>query len=242
MTTGPAADGGEGRRQAYLAALGLPLWTSRVVLPGALPSDGLVAQAWWSADVPADLPLAPVDAVSATPGAPVVTSAVDRAPAMPPSVAAAPSPVFPVPAPVADLPAAGTAPLRFALRVQALAPGWFGVVSLGDLPDLSAQEHQLLAALGHALGAAPDFSAPASQLRWPLNRNPRLDHGADAAREWLAHALRVPAGMRVVVLGEAAVLLRAALPSSVGMVAGPSLATLLASPQLKKALWQALHA
>jgi len=100
----------------------------------------------------------------------------------------------------------------------------------------------LLAALGHALGAAPDFSAPASQLRWPLNRNPRLDHGADAAREWLAHALRVPADMRVVVLGEAAVLLRAALPSSVGMVAGPSLATLLASPQLKKALWQALHA
>lgn len=31
----------EGRRQAYLAALGVPLWTSRHVLPGALPSEPL---------------------------------------------------------------------------------------------------------------------------------------------------------------------------------------------------------
>ena len=62
-----------------------------------------------------------------------------------------------------------------------MAPGWLGIIALGDVPDLSAQEYRLLAALGHALGAAPDFTGPASLLRWPLNNNPRLDHSEAAA-------------------------------------------------------------
>lgn len=242
MTTGPAADGGEGRRQAYLAALGLPLWARRVVLPGALPSDGLVAQAWRSADSPADLTPAPVDAVPAIPTA--LASVAERAPATPPPVAAAASPVIPTPAPVADLPAAEGAPLRFSWLARALAPGWLAVVNLHDLPDLSSREHQLLTAVGQALGASPDFVGRSTALQWPPVSNPKLDQDRAAARDWLAHvpALQLPVGHRVLFLGEGSVLLREVLSSGVTLVAAPSLAAMLASPLLKKALWQALHA
>jgi len=46
----------EGRRQAYLAALGIPLWTARQPLPGALPAQGLEAVTFVAdeGDVPAE--------------------------------------------------------------------------------------------------------------------------------------------------------------------------------------------
>jgi hypothetical protein len=102
----------------------------------------------------------------------------------------------------------------------------------------------LLSALGSALGASPEFTVSASLLRWPIARaNPGLNQGEEAAIEWLRHALKVPDGWRCLVLGEAmSVQVRAALPSSITMVAGPSLAMMLSSPMAKKSLWLSLHA
>ncbi|MDP2228220.1 MAG: hypothetical protein Q8J78_12175 [Moraxellaceae bacterium] len=243
---GDVGSGDEGRRQAYLAALGVPLWTARFDLPGAATSLPLQSMAF----------VAAADIESAVDVAPVAANVESSATVMPAEVPAAALPQTPVVSPSstasfisAERPAtappfadpSSTDAPRFALRVQALAPGWLGVVSLGDVPDLSAREYQLLAGLAEALGAAPDFTAPIGLLRWPLNRNPRLDHGAAAAVEWLSHALRVPEGWRCLVLGDAAVHVRAAVPAAVPVTAGPALAAMLATPVLKKSLWRALH-
>ncbi|MDO8266672.1 MAG: hypothetical protein Q7T32_02415 [Moraxellaceae bacterium] len=236
--------GDEGQRQAYLAALGLPLWTARYDLPGAASSLPLM-HVPFCADIPdaAELPV-----VSMVPVAPETALSDQGAPVS--EVSTAPlrqerkAPVMPIPAAaVANPVSVNPAFPRFALRVQALAPGWLAIIALGDVPDLSAQEYRLVSGISHVLGAAPDFSGPASLLRWPLNSNPRLDHGAGAAVEWLSHALKVPEGWRCLVLGESvAVHVRAALPAATVMVAGPALATLLAMPQTKKSLWLSLHA
>lgn len=238
----------EGRRQAYLTSLGLPLWTARHDLPGAAPSSLLVFAPFLGE--PLETAFIALDATQ------LDGTQVEARPE--PVAVATAAPVVPVvsresvqstlrqdaaTAPVAGAPASATSVTRFFLRVQALAPGWLGIIALGDVPDLSAQEYRLLAALGHALGAAPDFTGPASLLRWPLNNNPRLDHSEAAAIEWLRHALKVPDGWRCVVLGEAmAVLARTALPASTTMVAGPALATLLSTPLAKKSLWLSLYA
>lgn len=238
----------EGRRQAYLASLGLPLWTARHDLPGAAPSSLLVFEPFLSEPVEAGFgvsDVAEID-VAQVEARPEPAAVVTSAPAAP---VASREPVRPVVrqdtvvAPASSAPASAATVTRFALRVQALAPGWLGIMALGDVPDLSAQEYRLLSALGHALGSAPDFTGPASLLRWPLNNNPRLDHSEAAAIEWLRHALKVPEGWRCMVLGEAmAVLVRSALPASTTMVAGPALATLLSTPLAKKSLWLSLHA
>lgn len=248
--------GDEGQRQAYLAALAIPLWTARYDLPGAAPSLPLVAVPFVT-DLP---PTVALEETTVFEPAPVTATAPAATPPPPPAVTATsvdrPSPVRQAPVatatatsvpPATDatlqvtLPTTGQA--RFTLRVQPLAPGWLGIIALGDVPDLSGQEYRLLSAISHALGAAPDFSGSASLLRWPLNNNPRLDHGATAAVEWLSHALKVPEGWRCLVLGEGvAVQVRAALSSVTTMVAGPALATLLTTPQAKKSLWLSLHA
>ncbi|HCT40229.1 MAG TPA: hypothetical protein DF427_03450 [Moraxellaceae bacterium] len=231
--------GDEGQRQAYLAALGLPLWTARYDLPGAASSLSLM-HVPFCADIPdaAELPVA-TEAVLPDQGV-----SVTAVPAAPPrqgrQATVMPTPAAPA---VADPVPVNPAFPRFVLRVQALAPGWLAIIALGDVPDLSAQEYRLVSGISHALGAAPDFSGPSSLLRWPLNSNPRLDHGAGAAVEWLSHALKVPEGWRCLVLGESvAVHVRAALPAATVMVAGPALATLLSMPQTKKSLWLSLHA
>lgn len=235
----------EGRRQAYLASLGLPLWTARHDLPGAAPSSLLVFEPFLgepveSGFVAPDVAQVDVVQVEARPEPALVTTTapvLSREPVQPAGRQDASI------APASSVPASTANVTRFALRVQALAPGWLGIMALGDVPDLSAQEYRLLSALGHALGAAPDFTGPASLLRWPLNNNPRLDHSEAAAIEWLRHALKVPEGWRCVVLGEAmSVLVRSALPASTAMVAGPALTTLLSAPLAKKSLWLSLHA
>jgi len=235
--------GDEGQRQAYLAALGLPLWTARYDLPGAAHSLPLM-HVPFCADIPdaAELPVMPVAPETGLPDQGVPVTAVPAAPLRQDRQA----PALPTPAAAAAV--ANPVPVnpafpRFALRVQALAPGWLAIIALGDVPDLSAQEYRLVSGISHVLGAAPDFSGPASLLRWPMNSNPRLDHGAGAAVEWLSHALKVPEGWRCLVLGESvAVHVRAALPAATVMVAGPALATLLSMPQTKKSLWLSLHA
>lgn len=267
--------GDEGRRQAYLAALGIPLWSARVELPGALPSAPLdfvpfVAEAvpglpgGRAGEAPSSTGDAATPAVAMT-GSASASGAVPAAGAgrdisvtagagagsadgaPPRSAIDAPRAVVATAAPAGG--AADRAPARLAqderfprinCRAWTLAPGLGAVIALDDAPDLAAAEYRLLDNIARALDA-PDMPSPQGNLlRWPLNRNPALDHGPEAMRTWLAHALRLPPG-RCVVFGETlAGHVAAALPGTV-VIPAPTLAELLADAAAKRRLWQALH-
>lgn len=229
MRTGSEVDtdaGREGRRQAYLAALGVPLWSARRPLPGARPS--------------APLAFAPYTAAAPVPAAaPVSAPAPDAAPAPPAAPPVLATDGVPVAAPAGRGETVEAVP-RLLCRVQVLAPGWSAVIMLDGVPDLAAQEYRLLANIAQALGGDPAALPPGEPLQWPLNRNPALDHGLRAMREWLAHALRLPPG-RCLVFGEPlAAHVRVALPQR-EVIAVPRLAELLARPAAKRELWRALH-
>jgi len=129
---------------------------------------------------------------------------------------------------------------RFACRVQALAPGYSAVVTLDDAPDLSAAEHRLLGSIAQALGGDATAAHPGEFLRWPLNRNPALDHGAEAMIEWLSHALKLRHPACLVFGEKMAGIVRAAQPA-LKVIAAPTLAELLVSPAAKAGLWKSLH-
>lgn len=243
--------GDEGRRQAYLAALGIPLWSTRIDLPGALPAEPLefvpfvvdagagvadVAQASQAsqASPPAALADSPpaADAAPALPRASLPPVPAEGKATRAPEITAASAPRT---APVQDprLP-------RLACRAWTLAPGLSAVVALDDAPDLAAAEHRLLANIAQALDAPEPPQALGNLLRWPLNRNPALDHGPEAMQAWLAHALRLPAGRCVVFGRTLAGYLQAALPER-GLVVAATLGELLADPAAKRQLWLDLN-
>lgn len=239
----------EGRRQAYLAALAIPLWTARHDLPGALPS--------------AELEFFPfVDEVAASDVAPVVYESVAPEPLAarepeqradqvlrsesPEPVSARPEQkaVEQAPPRVAEpaRPASGDHP-RFACRVQLLAPGLMGVIALpDDVPDLSAQEYRLLENLVQAIGGDPAAPGAREHFRWPLSPNPSIPRDAGAAREALAAFLgRRREATRWLVLGETlSVYVRTALPQH-SVIGAPLLRELLDDPAAKRRVWQALH-
>ncbi len=236
----------EGQRQSYLAALGIPLWSSRHDLPGAQPSQGLGFVAWL--DHVSVLP----DAVQASVAQPAVT------PAARPEQSAVVAKTASTPVEPARLAAGELAPAsrvyntssdaypRFSCRVQLLAPGLWVVIALDDVPDLSAQEYRLLENLMQALGGDVSVDAGREHFRWPLSLNPAIPRDAGAAREALAAFLgRRRMGpdekARWLVLGETlAAYVRTALPEH-NVIAAPPLRELLANPVAKRALWQALH-
>lgn len=238
-----AQPGDEGRRQAYLAALGIPLWSARVGLPGALPSAPLafvpfVAEAAPAASAPTLPP--PVMEVAAPAHAPAEAPAVRRpeavrlppAEGVPGAVGESASPGQGKAAP--GRPAAGgSASLH--CRVRPLRHDVTAVIALDEVPDLSGLEYRLLANIARALGADELPEGAGEVLRWPLNRNPALDHGHEAMLAWLAHALRLPPG-GCVVFGEAlAADVQAAFPD-LRLRAAPSLPELLADPAAKRRL------
>jgi hypothetical protein len=236
----------EGRRQAYLAALGIPLWSSRHDLPGAAPSTGLAYAAF--VDLNASEP-APVLAQEPVREQPVATTRppagpYDAARHEPPrhDVREPSSPAAPVPA----RPAAAINPAfpRFACRVELLAPGWLAVIALDDVPDLSAQEYRLLGNLVQALGGDGAAESAREHFRFPVSPNPAIPRDAAAAREALAAFLgRRREATRWLVLGQTlAAYVRGALPPAHTVVAAATLRELLESPAAKRALWQALHA
>lgn len=270
-----AQHGDEGRRQAYLAALGIPLWSARAELPGALPSVPLAfvpflaevaipvapapspAAAQGAGPMPANAArvTAPASAAPVTASAARAQASAERATpaAGEPDSAAAAASGEAVVVTRAGRPAAANvaaeAPRRpaqderfprLSCRAWTLAPGMSAVVALDDAPDLSAAEYHLLDNIARALEASEMPAAVGELLRWPLNRNPALDHGPGALHIWLGHALRLPPG-RCVVFGEAlAWHVSAALPGTV-VVAAPALGELLADAGAKRRLWQALN-
>lgn len=233
----------EGRRQAYLAALGIPLWTARVNVPGALAAPPLE----WTpflADVslPSALPESAAPAEPVAPRSPAPTPvAPEPSPAPSPRRAETPeqrvAPRAPAPAAVAS--AIDGAMPRLQCRMRPLAPGWTAVIDLGDAPDLAAQEYRLLESIARALGATELSGMAGELLAWPLNRNPALDHGADAMRAWLRHALRLPPGL-CLVFGEAlAAQIQATHPGR-PLIAAPALAALLVDTGAKRRLLNAM--
>lgn len=257
----------EGRRQAYLAALGIPLWSARMALPGALPAEPLDFVPWLAdtAGAPAggdrepgpdaglvreppggDRVAAPAGQAPAAAAAPVTPPAAapgrEAGPARRPVTLPAPEAAAQAAAYVAPPdPAADMKAPRLGCRAWALAPGLSALIDQGDAPDLSGAEHRLLANIALALDAPEPPGAVGNLLRWPLNNtNPGLDHGPAAMRAWLAHALRLPPG-RCLVFGAAlAAHVRAARPD-LELIAAPTLAELLAGGDAKRRFWQALH-
>lgn len=249
-----ARSGDEGRRQAYLAALGIPLWSARFELPGALPASPLdyvpyiteppVAAPADLPDLPEPAPPEPAAVRESVPQAMPPRRAGEPAPGPGPgSPATSPSPAAaaraegPVqaPRPPASTPAADERFPRLACRVRPLRRGVTAVIALDDAPDLSGAEYQLLGSIARALGADGLPEGTGETLRWPLNRNPAMDHGTAAMHAWLAHALRLPAG-GCLVFGEAlAAHVRAALPEQRLRVA-PTLAEMLADSGAKRRL------
>jgi hypothetical protein len=238
----------EGLRQSYLAALGIPLWSSRHDLSGARPSAGLEFTAWVSEGplpdaVPADVPVrGPAQAAVAVPAAIIP----EKAAVIPPR-AGAEAPIqtalreaTPVARPASS--SSDSYP-RFACRVQLLAPGLLGVIALDDVPDLSAQEYRLLENIVLAVGGDVSADAGREHFRWPLSPNPSIPRDAGAAREALAAFLgRRREATRWLVLGETlSVYVRTALPQHT-VIAAPALRELVENPAAKRRLWQALHA
>lgn len=259
--------GDEGRRQAYLAALGVPLWAARHALPQALPAESLdyvpfVAEfadtEFYEEAVPQGLNEAPhfeQPSYEPPPFEPDVPP--QRAPATPAPVQAreqrpeqpqAPRPIIDAPKPqqaVAEAPRAPVKPgadfPRFNFWLKTLPQGWQLVIALGDVPDLSAQEHMLLGQIEALLGG-PGFQSPLT-FRWPLSANPAIPRDPQSAREAVAAFLkraRLP-DQRYLLLGDA---LRPFVePALAGekLASGDSLAALLAEPARKRELWQSLQ-
>jgi hypothetical protein len=244
----PGTEMDEGRRQAYLAALAITLWTPSHELPGALAAPALEFAAFVSDVLPValeELELPPVSATatataSATPPTTAATAfvshVVDKT-----NLDAVNNGFASKTVAVVSASSDGALP-RFSCFIQALAPGWMAVIALDDVPDLSAQEYRLLSNLMQALGGDVMAEAPRDHFRWPLSTNPKIARDAAAAREALAAFLaRRREQARWLVLGETlAVYVRAALPQGT-VVAGPTLRELLADASSKPALWKALH-
>jgi hypothetical protein len=225
----------EGRRQGYLAALGLPLWVSRHRLPGAPPAEALdfvpyedeaPAVAFAAEPEPAPLPVAEKAAV------PVVREAPPVQRPRQPDVAPATAPVAAVLGGNAEFP-------RFTFWFKPLASGWQLLIALGDVPDLSAREHQLLEQIEAVLDGGP--VAPMT-FNWPLNNNPAIPRDARSAREAVAAFLarqRKP-GARYLLLGQELLPYMQAAFGAEKYAVGDSLPLLLAEPLRKRALWQSL--
>lgn len=257
----------EGRRQAYLAALGIPQWSARLALPGARPAPALVPVAWRKAELVADAvftatpidaeavgaaealpePAAPVRAavvvVEAARAPDVAPAGADRTPELPVLKNTRPLPVAEPPRPVVT--AASSGYPRFAFQLVALAPDCLACLDLGNAPDLNAAEHQLLQSLTVALNPLHPFEpAGATVFAWPLLNNPAWPRDAVAAREAVAGFLlrRQAPEVRWLVLGEGLLPYLPASLTAARPVVAPALTRLLAEPAAKRALWQALAA
>ena len=225
----------EGRRREYLAALGVPLFSARRVLPGAAVS--VVAEvATQPAAEPVATLLPPVMQARAQLAATVSAAARVVSPVPMPVPKAAP--VDPVPITVAVTPAP-----RFACRLMPLGEQGFVLLDLGEFPDvvageilnLPAAEQQLWRNLQRALAWYP--GEPEPDFIWPRAVKGMLGDDADTARDMLSAWLKrqIQPQARLWVFGEA---LAPFVTRPHRLL--PSLAVLLSSPLAKRQVWQQL--
>jgi len=230
--------------------MGIPLWSTRVDLPGALADLGVLRYVPFVRDEPeagaafaVSLPAAAHEVREPRAEAMPAMTVADRAPVAPtvsvPAAIISPAINAPAPRPAAA-PTAGPGvefPV-FQFWFKSL-PGWQLLIALGDMPDLSGHEHALLAQIEAVLGGEGQ-QAPLA-FRWPLNSNPAIPRDAQAARESVGAFLgrQRRAGDRFLLLGHDLLpYVQAALGDS--LVVADNLGALLAEPLRKRRLWQAL--
>ena len=221
----------EGRRREYLAALGIPLFQARRVLPGAAVSE-IVAR--WVEPVPAT-------PISASP----VSRLVLPDPVLrPKAVDVTPEPVRPTAPEVVVEPVTPATPVpRFACRLMPLGEQGFVLLDLGEFPDvvagevlnLAPAEQQLWRNLQRALAWTPGEAEP--DFIWPRAVKGLLGDDADTARDMLSAWLKrqIQPQVRLWVFGEA---LAPFVTRPHRLL--PSLKQLLASPLAKRQVWQQL--
>ena len=259
----------EGRRQAYLAALGIPLWTVRQELSHAAPSSPTCYVAFedvFFADVSINvesstsvdaLPVTPTNTETLASEAPSLLSPPEYNDEPPleayfddpeyQQAAAidgfkhvlAPPPVA-IPAPIASkLATSQEQPIQFKFGVYACGQ-WQIIVPRSQL--LSPSEAQLLANIQRAL---PASSSQPILFTWPMVNNYAIPRHKKAAQEALVSFFRSQATSQkgYILLADYEQDLAELLISSTAkpVVIQPSLSMLLQQPLQKKALWLALN-
>jgi len=221
----------EGRRREYLAALGIPLFQARRVLPGAAVSE--IVERW-------------VEPVPATPisASPVSRLVLPDPVLRPKAVDVTPEPVRPTSPDVVIEPVTPAKPVpRFACRLMPLGEQGFVLLDLGEFPDvvagevlnLAPAEQQLWRNLQRALAWTPGEAEP--DFIWPRAVKGLLGDDADTARDMLSAWLKrqIQPQVRLWVFGEA---LAPFVTRPHRLL--PSLKQLLASPLAKRQVWQQL--
>jgi len=227
----PEATLTEGRRREYLAALGVPLFQARRVLPGAAVSE--IVERW-------------VEPVPATPisASPVSRLVLPDPVLRPKAVDVTPEPVRPTSPEVVVEPVTPATPVpRFACRLMPLGEQGFVLLDLGEFPDvvagevlnLAPAEQQLWRNLQRALAWTPGEAEP--DFIWPRAVKGLLGDDADTARDMLSAWLKrqIQPQVRLWVFGEA---LAPFVTRPHRLL--PSLKQLLASPLAKRQVWQQL--
>jgi hypothetical protein len=232
------------RRMAYLDALGIDSYVSRIQLPGAAVTRRLAIVSERSRAVPVlsgispNVPATPVpprrpDVQASTGSVPVVRS--DR------EVDSLPSTRDPV--------QRGDSVPRFSL-LAIVAGDWLW---LEELPDtlLATEQVRLVQAMAQALllsqgqrveaATKPDVA----QFNWPIHTNHQLDLGVEAARASVAgfvgRRLEQYGCRGLVLLGDSCVK-RVPLPEmKIPSVSTASTVEILASPALKRQVWRDLQ-
>jgi hypothetical protein len=259
----------EGRRQAYLAALGIPLWTVRQELSHAAPSSPTCYVAFedvFFADVSINvesstsvdaLPVTPTNTETLASEAPSLLSPPEYNDEPPleayfddpeyQQAAAidgfkhvlAPPPAA-IPAPIASkLATSQEQPIQFKFGVYACGQ-WQIIVPRSQL--LSPSEAQLLANIQRALPAA---SSQPILFTWPMVNNYAIPRHKKAAQEALVSFFRSQALSQkgYILLADYEQDLAGLLMESTKkpVIIQPSLSMLLQQPLQKKALWLALN-
>jgi len=221
----------EGRRREYLAALGIPLFQARRVLPGAAVSE--IVERWVE-----PLPSSPISA------SPVSRLVLPDPVLRPKAVDVTPEPVRPTSPEVVIEPVTPATPVpRFACRLMPLGEQGFVLLDLGEFPDvvagevlnLAPAEQQLWRNLQRALAWTPGEAEP--DFIWPRAVKGLLGDDADTARDMLSAWLKrlIQPQVRLWVFGEA---LAPFVTRPHRLL--PSLKQLLASPLAKRQVWQQL--
>jgi len=227
----PEATLSEGRRREYLAALGVPLFQARRVLPGAAVSE--IVERWVE-----PLPSSPISA------SPVSRLVLPDPVLRPKAVDVTPEPVRPTAPEVVVEPVTPATPVpRFACRLMPLGEQGFVLLDLGEFPDvvagevlnLAPAEQQLWRNIQRALAWTPGEAEP--DFIWPRAVKGLLGDDADTARDMLSAWLKrqIQPQVRLWVFGEA---LAPFVTRPHRLL--PSLKQLLASPLAKRQVWQQL--
>jgi hypothetical protein len=229
----------EGRRQAYLSALDIPLWVARAPLSGAYASETLAYEPYWQETYSTeDEPNLVQDGAIIVPAAPVAARASVEIPKL--TVEKKPSQV-PSVAPKQASETTSSFP-RFACRIQRLNAQWLLVVEQGAGPDFSAQEYALWRNINTALAGIDGSAARVEKFFWPISPNPALPRDEVAACEALQVFLQERGqGAHILVLGQRlGRLVQKALPQQSVLVAA-TLSEMLTNAQFKRRFWQSIY-